>query len=596
MLLDAFRPPPGFELAAAVGTTFTLDLDALFIPPAAWTVHAVGDRIDGIDPILLAATLRKFASRMVVFHQAGCAAPMKGRGANELVAFVDEIVFPVRVGAHSTFHPKVWVLRFESLEGERGIRVLIGSRNLTMDASWDVLVRLDSNHAEGASGVAAAPLADLFVSLAARSPVGMSQQQRELVGSIVEDLRGTILALPVGATRGDIHWWTGSGQYPNVFPKSCDRRLVISPFLGRGTLDRLPTAPASDSFLVARPSALSASVAAGFQAYTLRTEAVAIDEGVEDHIDREIHAKVFAFDHGETATVVLGSANATEAAFRWNDELVLILSGDRDRMGIDQVLGDPDDARDGSDLTLWQLLQPWEPVGDEDTAEEETAARAFYEEAIRRVASVRIEGRCAPTDAGDCELTLAFEKPVQLVDGIAVNLSVDGTALPPQFLGGEPFSVRLDVRKATRFVRARFSDPRGVERPVVVVLVADVAMPEGRHLKALRALLTDRDRFMRFLRVLLDGTRDAEFTWGDGDGGGRRLRRRQTSSHCRGDGASLLEQLLRLLSRDPGELWRLRAVIREFGNDSSVLPEDFQKIWQAIEPLIPEEAGHAVVG
>ena len=68
MLLECLRPPTGFTLDAAVGTTYTLALDALLIPPAAWAVHNIGDRLDRADPILLANSLRLFAERTVVFH------------------------------------------------------------------------------------------------------------------------------------------------------------------------------------------------------------------------------------------------------------------------------------------------------------------------------------------------------------------------------------------------------------------------------------------------------------------------------------------------------------------------------------------------
>lgn len=114
------------------------------IPPAAWAVHSIGDRLDRADPILLANSLRLFAERTVVFHQAGAASTFSGGGGELLSAFLDEMVFPVGVGRGETFHPKVWVLRFTGKDGDKGIRVLVGSRNLSLDATWDVLVTLDS--------------------------------------------------------------------------------------------------------------------------------------------------------------------------------------------------------------------------------------------------------------------------------------------------------------------------------------------------------------------------------------------------------------------------------------------------------------------
>jgi hypothetical protein len=598
MLLDALRPPPGFDLDTALATTFTLDLDALFIPPAAWTLHAVESRVDDIDPILLANTLRRCAARIVVFCQAGCATQVKQKGRDELAAFVDEIVHPIAVDEHCTFHPKVWVLRFKSPAGERGLRVLIGSRNLTLDTSWDVLFRLDSDPVPDSGGIAAAPLADFFESLLTRTTVKVSDEQRGLVKSVGEDLRRTVLALPSGATNGEIRWWTRTDQYPELFPQACDRRLVISPFLGRGALDRLPPAPEEASILVSRPGSLSTPVVRGFQAYTLSTDAVGIDAGLEGRIDRDLHAKVFAFDHGETATLVVGSANATEAAFARNDELVVVLTGARDALGVGQLLGGEGDGDTGtSELSLRQLIQSWEVDAAQEADEEEATSKRFYEEAIRRVASVPLRGTCVATETSEFELTLCFADTVELVDGVDVELSLAGNRiLPPDVFRRIPFSTRVDPSQATRFVQARFSDPSGKEEAVVVVLVADVNMPQGRHLKVLRSLLTDTERFSRFLRFLLEGTRDLGFSSGDGDGLRRRFRRRRGAALAIDDDVAILEQLLRLLAREPGELRHLKAVVREFADEDAMLPHAFRTIWKALEPLIPQEARSAVVG
>ena len=83
LLLDSLKPPPGFHVDAAIGTTYTLSLDALLIPPAAWAAHAVQDRVDSVDPILIANTLRHFAERTVGVPPGGlrCAVRRRLRSA-----------------------------------------------------------------------------------------------------------------------------------------------------------------------------------------------------------------------------------------------------------------------------------------------------------------------------------------------------------------------------------------------------------------------------------------------------------------------------------------------------------------------------------
>ena len=386
MLLDALRPPRGFEVDAAIGTTYTLSLDALLIPPAAWAMHAVSDRLDAVDPILLANTLRQFAERTMVFHQAGAAAPFTA-GSDELSSFLDEMAFPVRVEQGSTFHPKIWVLRFRSADGEVGYRLLIGSRNLSLDSTWDVLVRLDSAPMDDGS-VPATAIADLLRSLPARTTVSIPSDRSVLLESVAEDLDQLSFVPPDGCDSAEIFWRTRNGSLPSLFPTRCDRRLVISPFLGASGLGRLPTARRNGrSVLVSRSTSLTQELAVGFEPFTLTTDATDVEAGDEARRGSELHAKVYAFDDGDRATVILGSANATGAAFSANDEVVVRLTGGLETLGVLQLLGEPaDDINTRDELELADLLVEWY-AADGEEADDQADDGRFFEEAIRSVAS-----------------------------------------------------------------------------------------------------------------------------------------------------------------------------------------------------------------
>ncbi len=73
LLLDALRPPAGYALDRAVGTTYSLDLMSLLVAPLAF---ALFDReaSDGrlvADPIALLEAVRRNADRIDIFCQAG---------------------------------------------------------------------------------------------------------------------------------------------------------------------------------------------------------------------------------------------------------------------------------------------------------------------------------------------------------------------------------------------------------------------------------------------------------------------------------------------------------------------------------------------
>ncbi len=143
---EALRPPPGARLVTAVGTTYTLDLNALLAVPAALATHPVDDRPDGddaaaADPVALLESVRRHAECVTMFCQAGgIRVPPRGR---PVFAWLEESVIERWAPGGGVFHPKTWTLEYEG-DGGLAHRFVCLSRNTTFDSSWDTVVRLDS--------------------------------------------------------------------------------------------------------------------------------------------------------------------------------------------------------------------------------------------------------------------------------------------------------------------------------------------------------------------------------------------------------------------------------------------------------------------
>src|SRR5688572_23131204 len=80
LFTDALRPPSGFTVDIAVGTTYTLNLHTLLLPPLAMAAHdrasveadEEGDDHDQrTDTLALLEAVRRFADRTTVFCHAG---------------------------------------------------------------------------------------------------------------------------------------------------------------------------------------------------------------------------------------------------------------------------------------------------------------------------------------------------------------------------------------------------------------------------------------------------------------------------------------------------------------------------------------------
>jgi hypothetical protein len=106
LLVDALKPPVGMSLDVAVGTTFTLDLQALLLAPVSFAffgfdVNASGGR----DPLALLESVRRHADRITMFCQAGCIAVP--RTLQPVLAWLEDSVVPVRPpGPGRLFHPR----------------------------------------------------------------------------------------------------------------------------------------------------------------------------------------------------------------------------------------------------------------------------------------------------------------------------------------------------------------------------------------------------------------------------------------------------------------------------------------------------------
>lgn len=399
-LIDAMRPPLGCSLESAMAVTFTLDLRALLAAPAAFALSGADGLTDDAirhEPIELLHALRSHAGKLTVFSQVGEIALPPSR---RVFAFLEQAVIPVRAPRGGVVHPKVWVLRYETTEGssERPLRVLISSRNLTFDASWDTVVRLDE--AANGNGADLGPVGGLFDGLMSTAH-RVSAVHESRVTSLVEAVRDTRFVLPdaVHEVRVNV---MGLSAAPSPLPVEADRSLIVSPFLsddffisGRRTgVDEV----------VSRPEALDLLSAAALDrigcAYTFDDGSSVDLDGTHERLSAldpgrpivGLHAKVFAFEEGNRARLFLGSANATGAAFTSNVEVLIELVGSVETLGIDRLCeGTDDEAGLRSLFSTYTRLEP--VVGDKPQA-------AALDRARHAIARLFIEGFVEESNTG----------------------------------------------------------------------------------------------------------------------------------------------------------------------------------------------------
>ena len=324
-LLDALRPPAGYQLDRAVGTTFSLDLHALVTAPlsfALFDTEATESEQASVAGLL--ESLRRYSDRIDIFCQAGqVALPSKYR---PIVAYLEAAVHPVTpANSRRIFHAKVWALRFTSDASSSAYRLLVLSRNLTFDRSWDTLLALDGERSRSPEvREHNAPLARFLRQLPGLATAHIPRERSLRVEELARDFATVSFDLPAGFE--ELRFWPlGLARGPRTpFADAAGargRRLIISPFLTTSSLLRqlaqggvlvsraesLDAIPSNELAAFSKCHVLSGAAANGDLADEnpagVAKEAVAEAAGAAL---RGLHAKLFAFEVGRDAHIFHG--------------------------------------------------------------------------------------------------------------------------------------------------------------------------------------------------------------------------------------------------------------------------------------------------
>lgn len=597
LFMDSLRPPRGFNLDWAIGSTYSLDLEALLSAPLAFTYFDWEDQ-EGrptSDPVALLKSLREYAPRISVFHQAGqVCAPAKG---NSLFAFLEGCLHPVLMDKGS-FHPKLWALRFVQPDGgEVRYRVLCLSRNLTFDRCWDTGVILEGKLlSERKKAIAANhPLGRFFEGLASLGQRSLSDVVRKRLERAADELRRVDFELPDGFE--DLKFWS---QFPEEPIKPTEfageRLLVMSPFLSESTLSDLAR-EGEQHVLISRVDELqkvAPKTLKRFSAvYSLSPSACAMDAGEEREGAgapdlRGLHAKLYIVHDGWNARVLTGSANATKAAFSDNVEFLVELVGKKSKVGIDALLGE-DEAKEGSLFAMLEKFTPGVAAEKGDPIEEELdeALEATRRAVARALFAATVVGGSADTSA--CNIELKLLSRLSLPQGVRVAVRPISLLEPralvlPDREGGLVTFAGVAVESATAFFAFQAEAQRqGRSRTIQFVLDLPLeGLPSDRKERILRSIVSDKSSFARLISLILDEE--------DPAAGGLPASTSERAGATRGDGAfasgqQVFELLLRTLAEAPERLDEVASVVGDLGGAEKaarVLPEGFDKVWKPI--------------
>lgn len=580
---DNLRAPVGFELSYAVATTFSLDLDALLCLPVALCLDSTleGD-LKGEKMAMLEA-IGQLSGRLKLFFQQGnISAP---HSFNRLFTLLESCIVPVVPGeVFSSFHPKIWLLRFIDASTKVRYRLLVLSRNLTFDRSWDLAVTLEGEVREARNNESDG-LIDLLTELSPKAPdfaIAFSMFKKEL--PLVQWTR------PPGFGR--LETLLGDDQrVPINFGRGTDSILVISPFLHPKALDFLKS-KATNRWLFSRADEMNRIGEArltDWECYCLSERVVDGEDDIDDldhAMAQNLHAKAILLKNGDTTHWHVGSANATTAALGdgaalpRNTEFMLRMSGS------------------GSDLSPQQAVH--ELVG---TANEPTGifVRHVFEAATeieepldsqvrRQLVHQLINTRWTVIARPDGDETYActvgyspdFSNTVpEHLAAIEVGQVSFGGFKP---LAGPLVWPGMATTQVSAFLRLQIVIDGETTWKGIVKATLQMEGGDRRGQKIYAELIDSQEKFMAYVHMLLQPDCDkAELFCID-------LNR---SVNTAGDGAlnkliggPVFESLLRSASRQPEQLRRIEILLSRLNSMKVKVPDEFHHLWKQYKSFL----------
>lgn len=601
LLGDALQPPPGTRVDMAVGTTYSMNLTALLIAPLSFALVSPDgfpeiDPDDGspappdVDPVQLLEAVRRYAGRTTIFCQTGGIHVPTYRS---ILTFIEDSVIEVMPPRGGIFHPKIWALRFIDTDGSYSHRLVVLSRNLTFDRSWDTVLVLD----EDAKGtIDATPAADFVRGLTGLGILDIPDSRREQVHDLASTLAGVRFAPPAPFTDGELLPIGLSDTPVWPFPEKAQRLLAISPFLTRGAITKMAS-PCAERTLVSRDEAftqIGRRALAGWQPRVMQQVA---ETGADDPVDTSstqdtndgflsppdgLHAKTFVVDlPDETSEVTTGSANLTSSPWGGSVEFDVKLVGPTTSCGVASVLEGSTGLR-----TILDEFWPDEDEGVPDPSYDAERDLEHFHHQLAAEGRPTLHVRAIDDDSGDVETRLSID-----LDALDVERGTITTRVWPSAI---PASQARDLERTlswvaaggnvTPFLAVQSTTGSGDSQVTrTCVLKAELTGDIGdRQQEAMRTLLTNRDTVMRYIAFLLGdaefGTLAGELTGATGAGPFGRAGAGTTT-------LALFEPLVRAAGRDGDALARIHRLvddIQQMPNGGDLIPDGFDDLWQVV--------------
>lgn len=585
-------PPDGYALTKAVGTTYSLDLEALMIMPVAMFYSQSFDRPKNEIRVDIIDALVKAADKISIYYQEGkLKVPDK---YHHLMAYWEKGIHKVRMPHFaSSFHPKVWIIRFDAVDLNPIYRVIVTSRNLTFASNYDVAFSTEGESIETEKNKNE-ELVDFLKYLNSAS--------NNIADDFIQGLQKTTFDIPEKFDELIFHPIGIDPRYPNPIHKfDWEELLVISPFVDDKTVQQLKTKTGKSIYLMSRqdeltvlkPKTLDGIEPWQFSNFIEQSAAnEEVNESNEEPLPNSLHAKMYVGMWDNEPYWYLGSANCTAPANDRNIEFLIELRASGRSMK-------PSDVHymltDTTDKSCVQLFEPFIPCDGTEIEKEKklelqlrtilynlfncTATGFVTKEETtglyNQTLEIDLENFSAPAD-----FTI-FLQPISRENEIPVML-IPGEKQEINSFKGYPETL------LTPYFKIFIKHQKRVESQSIWCV--QMELPPSRLNKIFTSIIDSSERFMQYLFFLLNGT-EAERM----EGSSPKKMNRGADSELSNlfYGKPVFESLLIEASRDARKLKSINEILIKLqaedeskAEDEKIVPKAFLIFWDVFKNFI----------
>ena len=589
-------PPAEYQLDFAVGTTYSLDLDALVGACLALGLSEETDSELMNNPVCLLEALRSTGNKVALFSEAGQIA--MPNHVTPLYILLEKMVFSVKtakkqgIAAFPSFHPKFWLIRYRNKEGNLLYRVIILSRNLTFDRSWDVTYYMDGHLATEVSEKNE-PVCDFLRYLLKHIPSDENGKEKaKNIRAIIQELPNVVFEpaekefydyefIPNGIKKqvGGIYRFDETPLFQNTFHEI----FIMSPFLSGGVIrnfnDRNIKSPIEDSryMLITREMSLGKlkqEDVSNFRIFTMRDAVIdgeaAISEDDQEIQKQDIHAKLYMIRKYSSSDLYLGSLNASHNAVYGNVEFMIRLRAKNRYLNMDKLTGALfGNEKDGTDNPFQEVTLQNAIIAEED--ERINALNTLIKDISRSNPKAYVKQNddyyciCVHFDNFDIREYQVSMRP------LLSRRSED--------FGADIMFTDLTMTQLSEFYV--LSVTGGEQMAERVLIIPTDGLPEDRERTVVSSVVSDRDCFYRYIAFLLGDDAILSVLEANNVAGVTNGALNRQSYHV----PALYEKMLQTAADAPEKFKGIEYLMKMISDDG-IIPEDFKKLYETFKKAV----------